>query len=55
VYASLVEEAGNVPVRGGGPVPVSVYVPLGAVVVGGGVDESGNDPEVGGGPVPVIV
>jgi hypothetical protein len=30
-------------------------VPVGAVVVGGGVDESGNVPEIGGGPVPVMV
>jgi hypothetical protein len=55
VYASLDAEVGNVPVSGGGPVPVSVYEPLGAVVVGGGVDESGNAPDIGGGPVPVMV
>jgi hypothetical protein len=55
VYPSLEDEAGNVPVRGGGPVPLNVYPLELEDMAGGGVVELGNTPFKGGGPVPVMV
>jgi hypothetical protein len=42
VVGGGVFESGNEPEMGGGPVPVKVYDPDGAVVIGGGVVELGK-------------
>jgi hypothetical protein len=56
LYPSLVDDAGNVPVRGGGPVPVNVNVDVELdAIAGDGVEESGYNPFKGGGPVPLKV